>query len=383
MEAVRVLAEEIGARPACSGAEARAARWCAAHLAEDGLDVAIESFESRPSARSWIASYLGVAALGTALVVIAPLVTFVLGIAALVLYARDVDGRPLIAPRGGQSVNVVARAPGRAIPELVVVADLDSPTVSLVSSPHFKPGQRGWAVLIHGALLAGPAAGAAAWVAEAGRPLPATLWALAGLLAASLVAAALIELHADRRMPVTAGANDNASGVEVAMRVARRFPDAGVWWLLAGSGHAGNLGMTSFLESHAHELGEARILNLKAVGAGVPTATSDEGLLRLRRADGALLDAAVEAGAESHAYRATQTAAAVAIVHHRRACSLVGLDARGIVPNQGWTTDVASNVDPAALDRAEDLVARVIAVVTGARDRGPSRPRSIGGGAQP
>ena len=378
MDAVRVLADEIGPRPACSGAESRAARWCAGHLAEAGLDVEVDGYDARPGAHEWNAAYFAVAAAGALLAMPLPLLSFVLGTAALVLYARDVEGRPLLPQRGGRSVNVLARPPGDRSPELVVVAQLDSPRASLLAGPHFAPGRRGWAVVVHAALVLVPVTGAAAWVAEAGRPLPAGLWAVAGLLAVPLSAAAAIELHAARNMPFTSGANDCATGVEVVMRLSSRFRDGRVWWLLAGSGNAGHAGIRTFLETHAHELGSARVLNIGPVGGGTISAAVDEGAMRLRRADGALIDAATEAGAEQCAYRVTQSAAAVAITYHRRALSLVGVDEHGIVPHQAMARDVSSNVERSTLDAAEDLAARIVAVTTGAVDLGSPRPRSLG-----
>jgi hypothetical protein len=379
MEAVRVLAEEIGPRPPCSGAEARAARWCAGRLAEGGLDVELETVAASPNGRLALAAYLLVGAAGALLSVGIPLLGFVLGTGALVMYARDSEGRPLIALGSTESVNVVARGPGRSAPDLVVVAQLDSPRATLAAHPGFGPGRRGWAMVMHAALVVVPVTGAAAWIAEAGRPLPAGAWIVGGILSVVLVAGAALELHAERKMPFTSGANDSASCVEVLLRLSRRFRDGRIWWVLVGSGYAGNAGMSSFLDDHGRELGGARVLNLIALGRGRVSAAADEGVFRLRRADGALLDAAAEAGAESAVYRVTQSAAAVAIVHHRRAMSLVGLDDAGRVPNQGWTTDVASNVDAATLDTAEDVAARVIAVTTGASDRGSAERGSIGG----
>jgi hypothetical protein len=235
---------------------------------------------------------------------------------------------------------------------------------------------------VHAALVLVPVLGAAAWVAQAGRPLPPSLWIVCVGVSLPLWAAAFIELHAEKRMEVSPGANDAASAVEVILRLSRRFKDDRIWWLLVGSGNAGNLGMRAFLESHERDLGTARILNIMPVGAGTITAPHDEGLMRLRRADGALLDAAIEAGAESRPYRVTQSAAAVTIAHHRRAASIVGLDDHGAVPHQAWTTDTMANLDFAAIDAAEDFVARMIVVTTGAADRGPSRRRPIGGTTQ-
>jgi hypothetical protein len=303
-----------------------------------------------------------------------PLVAFVLAAAALVLYARDVDGRPLIPPRGPESANVVARRTEGAEPSLVVVAELDSGRASLRFNPRFPPGPRGWAIAVHAVLVVLPIAAAAAWVAESARPLPGSLWIVGLGLGVLLLGAIAAELHAEKHLPLLDGANDNASGVEAIMRLSKRFPNGEIWWVLLGSGHSGQIGMQSFLETYAGSLGEARVLALRGLGAGAIDAPADEGLLRLRRADPALLDAAVEAGAASTRLRAMQSAAAVAMTDRRRAATIAGVDDRGTVALQGWTGDVVRNVDADALDRAVDVVARVIEVVTGEADAARVRP---------
>lgn len=368
MEAVRALAQEIGPRPPCSDNEERAARWCTARFQALGIEAQMERFASRPSATPWICAYLAAAGLGAALLVPFPLIGFVLGVGALVLYARDVDGRPLVGVTGGSSANVVARRKARVAPSLVVVAGLDSGRASPRFNPSFPPGPRGWAIVVHGALVLVPVVTAVAWVAESTRPLPPELWIASAALTAALLGAALAELRTEQRVPPLDGANDNASGVEILLRVAARFPDSDVWWVLTGSSHAGHAGMQAFLEAHASELGEARILNVVGVGGGRLTAPGDEGLLRLRRADGALMDAAVEAGADTRSFRAVQSAAAVAIANRRPALSIVGLDDRGSIPRQGWVNDVPAHLDEGCIDRAADLVARVVEVSTGHTD---------------
>jgi hypothetical protein len=374
MEAVRVLTEEIGPRPACSGAESRAARWCGAHLADAGLEVEIESFDSRPDAHPWIAGYLAASGVAALVMVLSPLAGFVIGTFALVLYARDVDGRPLIGGRSQRSVNVVARR-GGAAPELVVVSQLDSPRRTSFSASLGRPGL----VAVQGLLVATPALAAGAWVAEAG-DFSARRLASVAALAFVVTAIAALSWRRATRAPFSAGANDCASGVEVVMRLAHRFDDDRIWWLFVGSGHAGQLGMHAFLEAHAVALGGARVLNLLPVGAGSVSAAFDEGAMRVRRADGALLDAAAEAGAGSCSYRIEQSAAAVAIAHHRRALSLVGTT-DGSGPRHGPLGETVEDVEPRSVDAAEDLAARVIAVTTGATDRGPARRGWIGGGA--
>lgn len=375
MEAVHVLAGEIGPRPACSDAEERTAEWCAGRLRERGLDVLVETFTSRPRAAPWTCAYLGLAAVGALALVPVPLLSFVLSVAALVLYARDVDGRPLIPARGGTSTNVIARHGAATDPSLIVVAELDSGRASPRFNPRFAPGPRGWALVVHAALVGVPVVSGAAWVAESARPLPSSLWTVALALTALLCVALLMDLRAEKALPLLEGANDNATGIEAIMQLSARFTGGAVWWVLVGSGHAGQIGMQAFLEAHGHRLGDARILGVRGLGGGELDAPADEGVWRLRRADAALLDAAVEAGTASTRLRATQTAASVAIARRLPAATIAGVDERGAVAKQGLPGDSSGNVDERALRRAIEVVARVVEVVTGERDAARAHPR--------
>ncbi|MEA2498379.1 MAG: hypothetical protein QOH26_784 [Actinomycetota bacterium] len=359
MEAIRVLAEEIGPRPACSQAEHRAARWAAARLGGSGYEVTVEDFPSRPSYFSAHASYFLIAALGALLAVPLPLVGLVLGVTGFVLYAREVDGRPLVRRHKGISHNVVARPHSADVPQLVVVAHLDSALASLPFHPKIVNALRPSLGALRAALFLAPLSAAAAWLSQAEGAVPSFLWlpALGSCAYLSFTAALLI--HAQRKMRAVAGANGNASGVEVLMRVAASVPGPGVWFVLTGSGGSGMIGIQSFLDEHDGELGNARFLNLDSVGAGTLVATTEEGLLRERRADRAMWSAAEDAGAESRPFRTFPTDATALIARRFRATTLIGLDDDDLVPNWHTPADILGNIDPEAIDRAE-RVARAL-----------------------
>ena len=360
MDVVRALSEEIGPRPACSREEARAAGWCSARLGEMGYEVTVESFASRADCKPWHAVFFSIALAGAVLVVVLPLAAVVLGCAAAVLYARDADGRPLIKPRAGESRNVVARSPGSAEPDVVVVAHVDSARSSLLFHPRFVPGIRIAAVILHGALFLVPLLGAAAWIAEAEGGPPRYFGLASGAVAAVLAFATALHVHAYLRMPAVPGANDNASGVEVLMRLASERPE-GVWFVVTGSEDAGMIGIQAFLDTHAHEVGGARFVNLDSVGAGRLIAAEEEGMVSARRADPVMLRAAEDAGAEAVDFRALPTDATVLLARKYKALSLLAVDDRGVPPNWHRPGDVAENVDPGAVDRAAEVARSVVA----------------------
>jgi hypothetical protein len=366
METVRALSVEIGPRPACSRAEQRAAEWCAARLSESGYRVDVEEFASRPNYALWYSVYLSLSAVGALLIVPLPFVAVVVGAVAFVVYARDADGRPVIKPRRAVSRNVVALPPTSEPPELIVMAHMDSARSSPSFHPRLVAGFRSSVLLLNGAMAAVPLLGAAVWIYEVERELPGTMWIPSGLVAGYLVFAAGLLLYGHFRMPLLAGANDNATGVAVLMRLAQSGPERGIWYVVTGSEEVGMIGVQAFFHSHAHEIAGARFLNIDNVGAGTLLALEAEGALRERRADGYLLDSAEEAGAEARPFRGLPTDATPLLSRRRKALTLLAVTDRGTPANWHLPTDVIDNVEPSVVDLATDVARHVVRSVVSA-----------------
>lgn len=366
MNAIYELSEGIGARPACSEAERKASEWCARRLESLGYEVQIDDFPARPLWAPWLAAYCGLGGIAALLIDPLPLVSFLLGVTAFVLYARDVDGRPLTGLRGGRSHNVVARPAGESHAQVVVLAHVDSPRASLRGHPRAAGAARHAVAGVQGVLLAVPLVAGAAWVAQAGNPLPSALWVASGLGAIVLLGAAGVLAHEVLRMPAPAGANGNASGVEVLMRLAGERPP-GTWFVVTGSSESGMGGAQDLVHRRGHELGAASWLNLESLGGGTISAIEEEGVLRARRADGAMLDAAEEAGAEIKSWRVAPTDATVLSARHYRALSLMGLDERAMPLNWRRSGDTIHNLDEAAIGRGLTVARAVIASEIAAR----------------
>ena len=360
MEAIRALADEIGPRPACSPAERRAAEWCAARLSELGLEVTTEEFHSRTSLALWHAAYFAGSLVAALLIIPLPLVGALIGAASLVLYARDADGRLMIRPKGPLSNNVIAKGRGGRDPEVVVVAHVDTPR----SAPSFHPRMAGSlktsVTLLHGVLILVPLLGGAAWIAEAGRELPLSLWIVTGALAAYLGVAIANLLIGHSREAEVAGANDNASGVEVLLRLARMDWGGKVWFVVTGSQEVGMLGVQDLYDRHTAEVAGARFLNIDSVGAGSLLAVSEEGVMRERRSNRYMLDIAEEVGAEGRPFRGFPTDGTALLARRAQALTLLAVGDDEVPPNWHWTTDVPANVDPGALDRATAVARHVV-----------------------
>jgi Peptidase family M28 len=359
VNAIESLAGEIGPRPACSTQELRAARWCASRLESYGYEVDVEQFRSRRGGQIYYAAYFSMALVAALLIVPAPLVAVVVGATALVLYARDADGRPVIGPRGGLSCNVFARPPYSGRPRLIVVAHVDSARSSLSFNPRRIRYLRASVAGLNVVLIAIVLLGGVAWIAQ--EDGPGWLWIAAAVAAAFLVWAIFVQVHSLVAMPAVSGANDNASGVEVLLRLASEKPH-GVWFLVTGSAEAGMIGIQNWIKRHPAEAAGARWLNLEGLGAGRVVAATEEGIVWPYRSDRAMVAAAQAAGARAVPFRNSCTDATALLARGRPALSLLAIDKRGLIPHRHWVSDAPERVRPEVLERATEIARAVVRV---------------------
>ena len=278
-------------------------------LGEAGYAVEVERLRGRASAEPWLASYSGVCALAALLVYPAPFVATLLGIVAVVLHARESDGRPLLRAGAREGANVVARAPAATLPDVIVVAD--------VGAPHRRiddGAQRAFRLCLQTLMTAVPAAGAVAWVAEAETELPRSM-GTGGVVAAAAIVALVLVAH---RPPADEAGRVNPA-LEVLVALAPLLREQNVW--LVGAG-AGPDSIRALVDSHANAVAGAAWLNLAPSSSGDVVAVSEEGTWRERRADRWLLDAAEEAGAEVRTHRAA-TRVTPLLAGRRRALTLL------------------------------------------------------------
>ncbi|MDQ3953207.1 MAG: hypothetical protein M3279_09645 [Actinomycetota bacterium] len=302
-------------RPPCSPQERDAAETVAARLRQAGYLVEVEEFAARASTEVWFASYAGLSALAALLVYPLPLVAAIVGVAAIVLYARDSDGRPVWRRPSCTGRNVVARPPAAEGPSLVVVAPLVS------RPPRFgERAARALVVPLQTLMVAIPAAGAAAWIAEVEAELPGFV-PPAGAAVAVAVAVLGLTLH----RPAPPVAPETNAPLEVLLGLARGSTGRPVWFVATGAPDAGTAGIEALLRAREKEVAGAVWLNLAASPSGV-VAVSEEGAWRERRADRRLMGAAEEAGAEVRPYRAAPTSATPLLARRRRALTLMVAD---------------------------------------------------------
>ena len=389
MDAVHDIEELVahGGRAPGTDAERRAARQLEARLRAAGRDAAIEPFEIWPRWPLTHVIHAVAAIVGGLVAVSSPLAGTIVLAAVALLTLADLTGvaqltRRLTGRRASQ--NVVSRESGGRPGTLVLVA-------------HYDAGRSG-AVFHERAMRRR---------ARIGRPLRRPIgpfeplfWAILLALAAAILRLAGIETDAVDALQFAAtvvlivsvallsdvglsdvvpGANDNASGVATALRLAERYGDDlehfDVWVLLAGAGEAFGRGTTAFLRRHRDELERAStvFLDVDTVGDGTVRYARAEGLPVARANHRALVGLcdriADEDAEEEDRYGArsmvTRRAGDAGAARRRRyaAVTVSCRDELDLAPHYHQPTDVPANVDPDALDRAFRFCSELIELI--------------------
>jgi Peptidase family M28 len=370
-------------RGAGTDTERRAALWLSRELSTGRREATLETFWSRPNwalAHAW---HTALALAGSLVSVASPKVGGALILIALLSLAVDALtgvslGRRLTFERASQ--NVVSPPPVESGGvRLVVTANYDAGRMGLVH----RPALRVTAARLRAA--AGPLAlGWEAWLAisfawllvtailrDGGTTSQALAVAqLVPTAALVLTLALLLELASAQFGP---GAGDNASGVGVALALARALDvsaprNVGVEVVLQGASDGSMTGLGRHLRPRRRERAAANtiILGIGACGAGKPCFWTSDGTmlpLRLHPRLAGIVAAAVgpgtELGARPHRGRGVSPA-----FPGRQAglpaITIGSLDERGLVPRSHLPTDTVEALDRGALDRMLELALTVV-----------------------
>ncbi len=253
--------------------------------------------------------------------------------------------------------NVLARPPGSTHPALVVVAHFDTVNEGTAFNER-------WVRFVPAgfkAYVAFPAL--AVLLSRPGWKWPGRMFRLAMFAgAAQMVQWALLGGH-------NPGANDDASGVAVALEAAERNggTDGGrAWFLFTDGEEAGITGMRAFIAEHGDLLATADILNLESQGAGELCYLAREGMLVRFKASPELtrrIEYYARSSSASPGRRDVSsftTDALAALARGLSAVTLVRLDANGLI--RGWHHhDYLERIDPVALSESADFVSGLVA----------------------
>ncbi|HMO57439.1 MAG TPA: hypothetical protein PKC19_08795 [Roseiflexaceae bacterium] len=343
LEVVDRLADTIGARPATSVAEAKAAAYLNGRLRRAGMQVSIDTFETRvpPGFDSGLIALIALVTLilGFWFPLLAPVPAFVcLFVASIGALLR----MPLIG-RQRISQNVIATRAAIEAPRATVILLLALDTL---------PGYAPW--------LAPVCAG------ERGRWLRVALAAatLAGAVEArygwgdlQVVAVLLLALYAGAEAWAwrsgSAGAASHAGAAAAALVGASTLNslDHTQLWVVGLGAMTAGAGLADLLRRYPFERETTLFVGLEAIGRGVPhgiTAAADAVLVQQVQACAAPLAARLRG---SSMLIAQQLRAA-----GKRAVTIACLDATGRVAQYATAADQAADIDPEVLEAAAELV---------------------------
>jgi hypothetical protein len=374
LEHIRTLSETIGGRGSCTPAERRAAEYVAEQMRTHSvLDVRLEPYKGAPSTYRPYALAFGAALLGTLLVWLVA-GRWVIAVAALLsvlgawgmLAETDFASNWMrwLLPRA-DSQNAVGIIPsaGAVRKRVVLCAHVDTHRTPIFYSS--KTWHAMFGLLVAGAFVS-MVLGAVFYGLGAALGWQWVRWI--GLVAAVVEIFALsLCLHADFT-PFSPGANDNASGVGVILKLAKRLASeplahTEVWLAFTGCEEAAAYGMSAFLDAHAAELGDdavyiildevglGRLIYLTADGLIVKRKTHPQALDLARRASAALPDLKV-----SERVGIAYTDAAVATKRGLIALTIVTLPPSGAGEATHWhqMSDTLEHVDPETLVAAHN-----------------------------
>jgi len=387
MDHVRYLAEHIGPRGSTTPEEADAAAYVQKRLSGFGLKPNLETFRSArsawlPAALFWsitLASgfiFLG----GGRLRATIALALSVAGLACMVLELRFRPNpfRWILPKADSQNVWTRIEAEGEAREQVALVAHLDTHRTPLVFSSkiwvrvfeQLVPIGMGFAI----ALMIVFACGIVV-------PLPILYTIALGPMGVAILML-ILTLQADFTS-YTAGANDNASGVGVALRAAERLAEGPlqhtkVWIVFTGSEEVGSYGADSFITMHQRDLGNAAWITLDTVGSyrGTPVFLSQETFLSTAKSDEQLLHTVREVanqhpewGAHEIRMKGAYTDGAIGHKHGLRVLTLESHESDGTLSNWHRPTDTIHNVFPECIQATESLVLALLDQLD--KDAGP------------
>jgi len=346
---------DLGARVAGSDAERRVARHLEGRLGELGREAVVEPVSVFPAWHVTLALHAVVAIVGSVLAIEQPILGTAIAALALASLAGDATG----------AFHLLRRFTGRRASQNVVSSEDGGKDGTLVLVAHYDAARTGF---VFGRRLPSP-------------PLAPLFWSIVAVVACSalripgfegkvltalqFVPTVVLIVHVPLLVDVTLsdpvpGANDNASGVATALRLAERHGDSlehfDLWLLFTGAQESFALGMREFLRGRRRELPRTGtvFVNLDELGSGEVRFSRREGLLftsrshpQLRKLCHELGEDDPDAGAAPLVLRSASDGAAA----HGRGYPAITITARP-VPHHHLPSDTVENLDEDALERS-------------------------------
>lgn len=363
LAAIQYLSQEVGPRPPTSAAEARAAAYVNARMRQAGLEVEVQTFRALPTPAPLLALLYLAAALTPLLYFYSRPAATVLSLLAFLVFVAEAPSFPVFSSCFplGKSQNVIGTRPAarESRQHLIFLAHLDTGRAGFLYHPRLVAGRRrffflGLALFFSLPVLAGLGwwlGSVEFWYAQ---------WVPAGVLALLL----LLLLIQEAFRPYVAGANDNASGLSVLLRLADELKGlqyTDLWLVATGCQEAGQVGARRFLGRYPFPRESTYVVNLDGVGGGNLHLVLEAGLFRPRRCPPRFEELAGEAEADEITVDADPWAFTLAdsdtVVALRRGFPALGIAALEDGRPAHWhrPDDTFPHIQPELLERAARL----------------------------
>lgn len=366
-------------RDSAGTGERAAAAWAHGRLVAAGAEATtVEHYRGRGT-NSW--SFAAHSLAGLAALRLGGLRGALLAGIAAVSLERDASGRFPWRRRivgGGTGANAVGVVPARGEERatVVLVAHLDAAKTGLAWHPAIARGaakrrERTRRVdPVMGLQAVGLVAAAAAAPLRRGSRLRAAL-----AVPAAVLNAAAIALNLDiARSPTVPGANDDGTGVAVALDLARALAaepleHTRVVVALVGSEESGMAGFHAFLSERELDPARTLVLGLDTLGCGTPIVAWGEGAVRTHRyrdADLALADAGAALAGEPAPQRwriGAWTDPLLALTRGIPALSILSMGPGGAYTHYHVPSDLPEHVDWDSVTACARIAAGVLRVV--------------------
>lgn len=373
----------LGHRRSGTANSARALIWLDQQLRNQGLAVSRQPFLAPSRTLYWGPAITGLVLVALATLqlsertLVGALAPFLMWVALVPLTGELLAlglNCDLILPRL-VTYNLDAQVTGRGSGEIVLVAHHDSQWSSWLFHPKLGLRLRWYFLVAYLGLFGVPVLSTV--VAFDGRSLPMTLFTAATALLALVTGSLAVAAWTGRDI---SGANDNASGVAVAIALARRAKaavEAGEWeagaarlrLLLTGAEEVGERGMLHWLKTERPDPSKVVFVNLDNVAGGSLRYLASEGMVLPLRYSPALIRLAerLEAlpGATLSIGRPLLLPTDMMWVTAQgyAAITFIGQREDGSIPDYHWPTDTLERISPEHLGQVEEMLFRYLSAL--------------------
>jgi len=386
---VRELAVGIGPRGATTEGERRGSEYARREMERWAASVKVEPFASCPSL-SWPWGLVALLLLASSVLIwVRPWLAVATAAAGFLAFAGLARGSfevgRLFPGRPSRNVLGIVRPRGEVRHRVILAAHVDTTRSALFYHPrrlHLFRLNHILNITTSGGLLLFS-------LLAALRIPPAVVWwqVLSLPLAVIALYGGYVLLHRELFCDYIPGANDNASGVAVALSVgeavaAEPLETTELWCLITGCEEVGYaVGMDRFVRAHIGELRDADILVLDSVGAGHIRYLTGEGIMGYLPMAPDLVSLAAEVAGTFPEWdiRGTRfglgyTDATPALMRGLRALALFTLDDRGLIRNYHWPSDTFENIEAETLRRVTTYTLALVRAIDRRRATGDSTP---------